>query len=60
VLSRGYALVRKPDGQVLRDTNGLEPGQVLHIQLQQGLMQVQFISILSDSASHPSFSETLP
>lgn len=47
VLRRGYAVVRQENGTIARSTATLQPGQNLHIQLEQGQIKVQVTEVLN-------------
>jgi exodeoxyribonuclease VII large subunit len=42
VLDRGYAIVRAPDGRLVRDAGGLTPGDPLTVQLAADQIEVKF------------------
>ncbi|WP_275575048.1 exodeoxyribonuclease VII large subunit [Neosynechococcus sphagnicola] len=46
VLRRGYAIVRQRNGTITRSATTLTVGQPLHIQLNQGQVEVQITEIL--------------
>ncbi len=48
VLARGYAVVRRDDGSVVRAHQDLMPEQPLTIQLQTGKIKVQIVEIIDD------------
>jgi exodeoxyribonuclease VII large subunit len=47
VLRRGFSVVRQSDGEIIRDSNQLNEGQELTIQLPQGTIKVKITEILS-------------
>jgi len=54
VLKRGYALIRQEEGEVVRSTLQLAPGQSLHIQLAQGTLNVTVLEVFPPDRPCPS------
>ncbi|MGH9067558.1 MAG: exodeoxyribonuclease VII large subunit [Acidimicrobiales bacterium] len=46
VLTRGYAVVRGPDGAVLRSPDGLEPGDPLDVSLAAGDLRAEVVEVV--------------
>lgn len=46
-LDRGYALARREDGRIIRDTGEIQPGERLSIQLAKGAIEAEVVHIRS-------------
>ncbi|MDY6938702.1 MAG: exodeoxyribonuclease VII large subunit [Cyanobacteriota bacterium] len=46
VLNRGYAVVRSPDGEIVRSTSQLREDEVLEVQLGEGGVRVRVLDVL--------------
>ena len=49
MLQRGYAVVRQPDGTIIRSDARLTVGEELQIQLGQGQVKVKITEILNST-----------
>jgi exodeoxyribonuclease VII large subunit len=52
VLQRGYALVQRPDGSLVKAAAGVNPGEALHVQMQDGKL-VTRVERTEPASEHP-------
>jgi len=48
-LERGYAVVQRADGSVVRDAGELEPGEELQVRVQRGSLTAEVTALSQES-----------